>query len=342
MKKATQDQIMENLELIVSTLEIDHSIQYHDYFQQPTGLMSNDKAATLKLDVRTRWSSILIMFESMIKNREIINRALQEIYNEEKDPSVLEINLTAGEWNTLTEFADFLMEFRSVTELLSGDTYSTLSSVLIFRQELIRTVKDSDFLDDTEEKRKFTNEIEKRIPISDFNIIAALLDPVTKNLEVIDDFLKNEREIDASKFLLLTMDQFSLNSTKAVEPQPQTNRTGPPELAAKRAKIIQQHSITAGNSANLISQYLSYSPDSNICDPLDWWKVNGSLFSTLVPLVKVVHSIPATSTPSERSFSHAKRVITSDRNRLMGHTVSMTMFIHDNAPLLRKILENMK
>ena len=50
-------------------------------------------------------------------------------------------------------------------------------------------------------------------------------------------------------------------------------------------------------------------------DGLKFYKINSSLFPSLVPVVKMILSIPATSVPSETLFSHAGTVQAQLRNR---------------------------
>ena len=64
-------------------------------------------------------------------------------------------------------------------------------------------------------------------------------------------------------------------------------------------------------------------PDSE-SDPLDWWRVNCTVFPCLS---KMAQSICATSTPSERVFSTSGNVVTSKRTLLKPEKVNMLVFL---------------
>ena len=65
-------------------------------------------------------------------------------------------------------------------------------------------------------------------------------------------------------------------------------------------------------------------------DPLAWWKENLSDLQMLVPLVRYVFGIVATSVPSEQLFSVAGNTISLRRARLKPTTVRNILFINKN------------
>lgn len=74
-----------------------------------------------------------------------------------------------------------------------------------------------------------------------------------------------------------------------------------------------------------IQTYLSLSLMNEETDPLEWWKVNESQFPHLSQMARDYLPIPATSVPSEQSFSVGKNLITDKRNCLAGKTIRICM-----------------
>ena len=65
-------------------------------------------------------------------------------------------------------------------------------------------------------------------------------------------------------------------------------------------------------------------------DVLKWWFSAKETLPDLCLLVKQFLCIPATSTPSERSFSIAGNISTKNRNRLLPENVNMLYFLRNN------------
>ncbi|XP_073332449.1 E3 SUMO-protein ligase ZBED1-like [Pagrus major] len=64
--------------------------------------------------------------------------------------------------------------------------------------------------------------------------------------------------------------------------------------------------------------------------PLKWWKENSKFYPLLSPLAKAYLTTPATSVPSERVFSTAGDVVTSQRSQLRPENVDMLIFLKRN------------
>ena len=62
-------------------------------------------------------------------------------------------------------------------------------------------------------------------------------------------------------------------------------------------------------------------------NPLKWWKDNSIYFPLLSNLVKSRLCIPATSVPSERSFSTAGDIVTAQRATLNSDMVDKLIFV---------------
>jgi hypothetical protein len=68
-------------------------------------------------------------------------------------------------------------------------------------------------------------------------------------------------------------------------------------------------------------------------DPLQWWKVREAAFPILSKVAKRLLCIPATSVPSERTFSTAGLTINKRRSSLDAKTADMLIFLNKNYKL---------
>ena len=70
--------------------------------------------------------------------------------------------------------------------------------------------------------------------------------------------------------------------------------------------------------------------------PLSWWKLSDHRFKNLERLAVKYLAIPAMSSPSERIWSRAARVLTVKRNRMSEEVTSAMMYCRENRELLHK------
>lgn len=77
----------------------------------------------------------------------------------------------------------------------------------------------------------------------------------------------------------------------------------------------------------LVLQYMSDTKLTRFQSLLDFWR---EMSGGLVPVAKRLLAIPATSTPSERSFSVAGRLIEERRSTLNPENVDALLFLHSN------------
>ena len=64
-------------------------------------------------------------------------------------------------------------------------------------------------------------------------------------------------------------------------------------------------------------------------------------YQTLVPIVKSTLCILASSTPSERVYSHCNNIVTKKRNRLHNDTAKQLAFISVNSRLLAQYVSKL-
>ena len=65
-------------------------------------------------------------------------------------------------------------------------------------------------------------------------------------------------------------------------------------------------------------------------NPLKWWQINEGRYPKLAKLAKVYLAVPATSVPSERTFSVAGQTVSKLRASLDSGTVDQIIFVNKN------------
>lgn len=94
-----------------------------------------------------------------------------------------------------------------------------------------------------------------------------------------------------------------------------------------------ENSTNANDAANdEISKYSSEKVKDTVCDLITWWRDHEDQYPYLSKLAYFIHSIPATSAPSERSFSTAGRVMQDRRTSLKPSAVDDIIFLNSNLP----------
>ena len=83
-----------------------------------------------------------------------------------------------------------------------------------------------------------------------------------------------------------------------------------------------------------------FDKDGEFNDPLEWWKSNESKFSTIAKLARKFLAIPATSAPSERIWSIAKNVLTTERACLKENVAAAYLYIQENIEIFRTYYED--
>ncbi|CAG7784981.1 unnamed protein product [Allacma fusca] len=92
------------------------------------------------------------------------------------------------------------------------------------------------------------------------------------------------------------------------------------------------NATTANDEMDELTDYLSMKfsvPDDNF-NILEYWK-NNTMFPKLRRIALWLLAIPASSTPSERTFSTTGYTLNARRTELSGGTLSMLTYLHKNA-----------
>lgn len=323
---------------------------------KPMQTVDKGRYTSVKGFSKTRWHSILVMLESLGKQRAAVNRVIPTL----KNP----ITINVEEWDLIINLVSFLKIFQVAVETLSSEKKATLSSALIFRIEIESTLTpdDKDHYIIAELKEKMMSSLDHRFPITDEILIGTILDPRLQNLPRLQseldkknvtkfEFLKNV----ISKILPTTQksnsgDQSgpSTSVPKSPEKPGPSKRKQPPKKKQPSilSTLIKKHAYASNQEATgdrskvdeeIHKYFLTTIPTDEIDDfnVLSFWKSNKRSLPLLGELVKKILCIPMTSTSSERAFSYAGILISAKRSCLSPYVVEKTLFIHDNYDLVK-------
>jgi len=112
------------------------------------------------------------------------------------------------------------------TEVLSGATYPTISLVLLFRAEiagaLTELANDCDIVKSI--KQQMRKALDKRLPVTELYVVAAMLDPSQRNLNTVQEYL-SERGMTAVDLLSRAIQQYAGDAPVAshAEKNPETD-----------------------------------------------------------------------------------------------------------------------
>lgn len=284
---------------------------------------------TLKKDCPTRWNCVLAMLESLVINQQLIERCLTRL-------RLFDKMLSDEEWETIVSLVNFLRIFKTATDVLNGSKYPTISLVLLFRSEIVAglAAAPTDCKMVKSMKQRMSQALNHRLPITELNVVAALLDPSQRNLPSIQEFLQ-EQETTAVELLSRAVEKYvglatqHTSSEAASGPSGDAGETAPCPWKKAKQDLLLKHTTAAPTRDREIHQFrcLSLAPD----DVLQWWGTQGETFPTLSRLARSLLAIPATSAPSERIFSIAGLTVNAKRSSLSPSSVDKVVFVHENA-----------
>ncbi|CAB4400350.1 unnamed protein product [Rhizophagus irregularis] len=197
-----------------------------------------------------------------------------------------------------------------VTVIMSGSHYPTLSltvplyNILIDHvEDVIGNDKEDDNDEDDNEENEENNEenngevklLEYYNKTNDTYLISTILDPRLK--------LKYYKDHNWEETLVNTIYQKFVNIYNKfyASTKPEVlNNTSEIKEKSVMSRVFKRRNI---EYIDEIQTYLSLSLMNEETDPLEWWKVNESQFPHLSQMARDYLPIPATSVPSEQSFS---------------------------------------
>lgn len=244
------------------------------------------------------------------------------------DRKVSHLILTWQDIEVLLSIHKALSPLLSLTDILSGENYMTVSAVLPMLQLIeISVLKEEE--NDTQLtkdiKRRIITDLTSRYPassdVSEILRCATFLDPQFKSKPFSDSEMEG-----INKMIVLESMVIQSVATPSIE---QSSDGGSLELPpAKRKKNLgtffkkHEEDQQASNSTNTtpinteqrcrkeLTDYLSIQKLNFEEDPLMWWKIASSKLPILSTTARKYLCVCATSSPSERVFSCSGNIVT--------------------------------
>ncbi|XP_053203532.1 uncharacterized protein LOC128388190 [Panonychus citri] len=282
--------------------------------------------STLKVFCPTRWHSLLTMTDSMIRNQSAINHLLGEIDR-------FELILSKKDLNLMTALVKFLAEFKSSVDLLCAEKVPTINKAAVLHCHLKAILMDQ--VDNDPHivlcKKEMLKHFESRFPITELVIVAALLDPKFKNLDIINDYCF---ESFKTKHGLIKEYYNSMNFDDQDEDPITTDCET--ECDGVLTQLAKRFSSNPSESSAFDLEIDSYLRSKDASDVLEFWGRRKDAWPRLYKLATVLLAIPATSVPVERLFSIAGLTLNKKRCQLKPERLSKICFIHDNFDFVSK------
>ncbi|KAI2645902.1 E3 SUMO-protein ligase ZBED1 [Labeo rohita] len=294
----------------------------------------------LKQDVCTRWNSSVEMLERFLEQQTAI---LATLMSKDLRRGTEVHTLTETDISNAEDIVKVMAPIKIATTMMCEEEQPTVSVIAPLQAKLLKHLEPCE--DDTDMTREIkstmTTDFSSRYTNSrDILLKASALDPRFKGLP----FLENEeREFVFTK---LTVD--ATNSIQ-VEQQEDAVEEKPPDTAEedemRPAKKLKAMDLLFGNifqqvpetcplsrSASVVSRdevlkYRSMVPLPLTENALDWWKSHETELPILANLARSCLCIPATSVASERVFSTAGDIVSSQRSSLQPDCVDQFIFL---------------
>ena len=295
-------------------------------------------------DVSTRWNSAYLMMERLLSLRIPIYSVLYDKQcTSASDRSILDIK--DCHWKVMETIVPVLQPLFEATELLGKENVPTGSAIYILVQDLVANHLEASDID-TVVARDLKKAIKKGIMTRFFVnengtpldkilksplIISTALDPRFKQLKIMTN---TQRDIVKQKISDLLHEIKSDSNDGEQAPVEVKIEPGTEDPAPKKPKLF---ASLLGDICDLTlptsldKEYSDFLEEPvRIADPLEWWQSGEFRYPNVAKLAKVYLAIPATSVPSERTFSIAGMTMTKLRSSLDPDTLDEIIFINKN------------
>ncbi|KAL0965778.1 hypothetical protein UPYG_G00285610 [Umbra pygmaea] len=283
---------------------------------------------SLKQSVETRWNTRLAMLQSV--NDALRSGRLHDILlcrNELR-------YLTNIDCELLEDIIQLLKPFDEATRHLSTDKTPTLHLVLPTKATLLRDLSIQDGDSVIVKEGKLAQAVEMKFKVHLYHKVATALSPSLRS------FLRKTLSGQEYEEVISTLTALTEAAGTEERVRGLVEKEDPPSEQGASTEV---HNFFAScveeeerkedsgdmesNGRQLVLQYMSDTKLTRFQCLLDFWR---EMSGGLVPVAKRLLAIPATSTPSERSFSVAGRLIEERRSTLNPENVDALLFLHSN------------
>ena len=293
---------------------------------------------SLVADCSTRWGSMEKMVRRILEQEEAIRVVLSA------DRKTTHIVPTWQDIDVLKAIHEALSPLSSLTDMLSGEEYVTVSAVL----PMLTLISD-ELLKDEQSDTQLTKDIKRRIR-EDLNTrysavpektteilkIATFLDPRFKT-----NYIKGTDLEDIKQVLVDEAPDIVKNDTPSATTSSSGPSTSDPPPVKKRnlgslfknKEQDQEQMPVLSVEQRILVELEGYEKASLLDteeDPLQWWKVQSHSYPILSKFAKKYLAVCATSAASERLFSTSGKIVSPLRASLKPEKVDMLVFLAKN------------
>lgn len=239
-----------------------------------------------------------------------------------------------------------LEPLKNLTDLLSGETYVTVSAVM----PIVHLIE-NDILKEEDTDSTLTGDIKRKIRVDlrhrystaclseeCINILntASFLDPRFKDKYMSDEDVADvEAKLELDSLKILPALPTSSTTEEASNEPPKKKRNLGSLFKSREQKRREDEEVepVISPQQKLHSELQKYKAETKLDfegEALLWWKLNCSKYSILSQLARKYLCICATSASSERVFSTAGNVLTPLRAHLTPDKVEMLTFLSKN------------
>ena len=294
---------------------------------------------SLVADCSTRWGSLEKMVGRILQQEE----AIRVVLSADRKTSHL-----VPKWqdiDVLKALHQALSPLSSLTEMLSGEEYVTVSAVL----PMLKLIGNK-LLKDDESDTRLTKDIKKRIRedldrrydgipdrVAEILNAATFLDPRFKTNYIKDSDLESTKQMlvdesaDISLGLSTATSQVGEPSTS--DPPPVKKRNLGSMLKADKDQDDQEQMPLLSIEQRIIAELNCFEKAPLLGteeDPLLWWKLQSPNYPILSTFAKKYLAVCATSAASERLFSTSGKIVSPLRASLKPEKVEMLVFLAKN------------
>ena len=300
---------------------------------------------SLKQECETRWNSLLAMVRSVVDSLEQM-RSHAAFQSQDVVELIDALNPTL-----LRRLVSVLSPLETATEKLSGEQYPTLHLVVPTKERLQRALALESGDDGVTRalKKRLSRLVDEKFTIKDQHLVATMLWPPFRRLEQFRGTVSAEDREQAVEDLVTAATE--LNGEMGREGDSSDENDEPASMATTSAEAEATGSTEDFFCFSEAQEASHSSPDTDrsakaeveryLIDPgshdasdvtsiLRYWTSAGTRaqFPILCRLARRLLAVPASSTPSERTFSVAGRVIEERRTSLLPSTVDDIIFLH--------------
>lgn len=272
------------------------------------------------------------------------SQAIKRVFAQDKSRRPLP-QLTWQDLSVLEAVKNGLKPVADFTDILSGENYVTVSSLLpmlLHLRELLEESEDDARLT-ADLKRVILEQMEHKYDnAATLRILhkAALLDPRYRGDHMEPPELnRTKTELVAEMVAATPARERPVGPAQRIREEEEDEALPPSAPKKSRGslgsllgkKVAKAATLTADQKAEAeITAYLQEEAIEGENDPLTWWKANQMRFPLMASIARKYLCICATSTPSERVFSTAGSVVTPVRSLLKPEKVNMLVFLARN------------